>query len=69
MTPHGTGSLSRSFRASPAEWEEWQRFADADGLSLNAWLRRAVNDAAALERTLAQMREREREAHDGTRQV
>ena len=60
--------MSRSFRASPAEFAEWQRLADADGLSLNAWLRRTVNDAAALERTLAQMQTREREAHNSTMQ-
>jgi hypothetical protein len=59
MTRHGTGSVVRSFRASPAEWQEWKRLADADGIPLNRWLRRAVNDAAQLERTLAAVEARE----------
>lgn len=59
MTKHGTGSTTRTLRTSPAELREWQRLADAEGIPLNKWLRRAVNDAAALERTLAAMKVRE----------
>jgi hypothetical protein len=62
LTKHGTGSKVRSFRASPAEWEEWQRLADADGIALNKWLRRAANTEAEQERMLAAMEARERQA-------
>jgi hypothetical protein len=65
LTEHGTGSEVRSFRASPAEWAEWRRLADAAGLPLNRWLRRAVNDAEQLERTLAQMHARENDRAAG----
>jgi hypothetical protein len=44
VTRHGTGSETRTVRASPAEWREWERLAAADGMPLNRWLRRAVND-------------------------
>ncbi len=59
MTTHGTGSETRTVRASPAEWTEWQRLADADGIALNRWLRRTINEGAALARTLAAMQARE----------
>jgi hypothetical protein len=61
MTKHGTGSVARSLRASPAEWAEWQKLADADGLPLNRWIRRTINDGAQLARTLAAMEARELE--------
>jgi hypothetical protein len=50
------GLATRSRESASAEWK---RLAAAAGLPLNRWLRRAVNDAAQLERTPAQVRDRE----------
>ena len=60
MTLHGTGKKPNAcVRASPAEWGEWRRLADADGIALNAWLRRTINEGAELARQLEAMRARE----------
>ena len=58
----GDGSVARTVRASADEWAQWQALAEADGVPLNKWLRRTINDGAELARTLAAMEAREREA-------
>ena len=42
----GGGSVARTVRASADEWAEWQALAEADGVPLNKWLRRTINDGA-----------------------
>jgi hypothetical protein len=50
----------RTFKTSDAEWETWRQRAQAQGMSLSAWLRRTANERAALEEVL----ERERKASE-----
>ena len=40
-------SVSRSVRGSFAEWERWRTHAQAEGLSLNRWIRKVLTDACA----------------------
>lgn len=41
---------TRSVRASDGQFAEWQEMADAAGVPLNTWVRRSLDEAAALER-------------------
>lgn len=46
-------------RASEEERAKWQRSAEAQGISFNAWARRALNEQAALEAALRRQEERD----------
>lgn len=52
----------RSVYGSSVEWAGWERAAFVAGENLNGWLRRAANEAAALERALAREREETEDA-------
>ena len=43
----------RSIRAEDEDWERWQLAAFRDGLTLNAWAKRALTRVAELEEALA----------------
>lgn len=47
------GSVSTSVRTSQTEKAEWQKAADASGMTTNGWMRRALSEALALERSSA----------------
>lgn len=51
-----TGSVLKTVRALGSDWERWRGAAVLAGLPLNSWVRRALDDRAALEEAL----ERER---------
>jgi hypothetical protein len=53
-------------RATAAEWSAWQAEADLEGITKNAWIRRALGDAVALARTL-RLDERHAEEERGRR--
>ena len=46
------GSTVKAVRTTVVEWARWGVCAELEGLSRNAWLRRAANEAAALEESL-----------------
>jgi len=50
---------NRGVRVDPAEVEVWRVAAGVAGLSLNAWIRRSCNEAAAFERVLREQELRE----------
>ena len=43
----------RTFKAADGEYERWRRASVSEGLSLSAWIRRALNEREALESALA----------------
>ena len=46
-------TVVRSIRAESEDWERWQLAAFRDGLTLNAWAKRALTRVAELEEALA----------------
>lgn len=53
---------TRAVYGSVVEWAGWERAASVSGVTTNAWVRRSLNEAAALEAVL--VRESE-EVRDG----
>lgn len=53
---------ARSIRAGVAELEQWEQAAARAGLKLNAWVRRACNQTAELERAIDRLAEKEAQA-------
>lgn len=47
----------KSVYGSDVEWAEWELASGLGGVVLNGWVRRALNEAAALERALAREQE------------
>lgn len=50
-------SINCSIRATDVEFAEWRAVAVSQGMTFNAWARRALNEQAALDRALLAERE------------
>lgn len=53
-------SIVRSIRSSEQEWSDYEILAAKEGLTTNTWIRRALNDAVELDRTIEKVAVRER---------
>lgn len=60
--PRKNGSVAKTIRASAAEWDSWREAALLAGLPLNAWIRRALSEAAEMELALSEMEPERRAA-------
>ncbi len=57
-------SIVRSIRSSSQEWSDYEILAAKEGLPTNTWIRRALNDAVELDRTIQRVAEKERQPQE-----
>ncbi len=57
-------SIVRSIRSSSQEWSDYEILAAKEGLTTNTWIRRALNDAVELDRTIQRVAEKERQPQE-----